>query len=215
MIRIDLLGHGGSEKPESGYSIEDQAALVAEALDQLEVQGAVVVGHSLGVGVATALAEQASQLVDRAGDIDQGPDTQDYGEPRRSSPSSATSPVLGQALWRLTPDFAVKDGYGDAFAPASTSTTASTTRIRSLEDFDAMTYTSFKDAQPRRRLHARSHRSTDRLRRRPVPLMVIFGAEDQIVDAESRSRLRGPARRRPRSRAPATRRRREPEETAR
>ena len=29
VIRIDLLGHGGSEKPARGYSMEDQAALVA------------------------------------------------------------------------------------------------------------------------------------------------------------------------------------------
>ena len=32
VIRIDLLGFGGSEKPESGYSIPEQASLVAEAL---------------------------------------------------------------------------------------------------------------------------------------------------------------------------------------
>ena len=33
VIRIDLLGFGGSEKPESGYSIPEQASLVAEALE--------------------------------------------------------------------------------------------------------------------------------------------------------------------------------------
>ena len=65
VIRIDLLGHGGSEKPSSGYSIEDQAGLVAGALTGLDVQGAVVVGQSMGAGVAVALAEQSSQLVDR------------------------------------------------------------------------------------------------------------------------------------------------------
>ncbi len=39
MIRIDLLGFGGSEKPESGYSIPEQASTVAEALNQLDVAG--------------------------------------------------------------------------------------------------------------------------------------------------------------------------------
>jgi pimeloyl-ACP methyl ester carboxylesterase len=66
VIRIDLLGFGGSEKPESGYSIPEQASTVAEALNQLDVQGALVVGNSMGGPVTASLAEQASQLVDRA-----------------------------------------------------------------------------------------------------------------------------------------------------
>jgi hypothetical protein len=32
VIRVDLLGHGGSAKPKSGYEIDQQAALVAAAL---------------------------------------------------------------------------------------------------------------------------------------------------------------------------------------
>src|SRR4051812_36349620 len=35
VIRIDLLGHGGSEKPAAGYGINDQAELVASVLSQL------------------------------------------------------------------------------------------------------------------------------------------------------------------------------------
>src|SRR3954451_21514419 len=31
VVAIDLLGHGGSEKPRSGYSIPNQADLVAQA----------------------------------------------------------------------------------------------------------------------------------------------------------------------------------------
>src|ERR687891_3018421 len=48
VVRIDLLGHGGSQKPGSGYEIDQQAALVAGALDELGVEAAVVVGHSMG-----------------------------------------------------------------------------------------------------------------------------------------------------------------------
>ena len=35
VLRFDLLGHGGSSKPSSGYSMEHQAQLVDEALHQL------------------------------------------------------------------------------------------------------------------------------------------------------------------------------------
>ena len=109
VVRIDLLGHGGSQKPKSGYSMEDQAGLVAGALDQLDVQGAVVVGHSMGFDVAVALAARASQLVDRLVNIGSGPDE----EEDCSLPLLARIgywPVIGEALRRLSPDFAVKEG---------------------------------------------------------------------------------------------------------
>jgi pimeloyl-ACP methyl ester carboxylesterase len=35
VIRLDLIGHGGTAAPASGYSIERQAALVAAILDKL------------------------------------------------------------------------------------------------------------------------------------------------------------------------------------
>ncbi|HEX5995741.1 MAG TPA: alpha/beta fold hydrolase, partial [Jiangellales bacterium] len=58
VIRIDLLGHGQSAKPAGGdYAIPQQGHRVGQALDQLGVKHAIVVGHSTGGYVATALAE--------------------------------------------------------------------------------------------------------------------------------------------------------------
>ena len=62
VIAIDLLGHGGSEKPSDGYSMPEQADLIAEALGRLGVRGATVVGHSLGGTVATALASAVTTI---------------------------------------------------------------------------------------------------------------------------------------------------------
>ncbi|WP_067170141.1 alpha/beta fold hydrolase [Microtetraspora niveoalba] len=54
VIRIDLLGHGRSAKPAGpGYGIPDQGRRVAEALDRLGVERAVV-RHSTGGSVSTA-----------------------------------------------------------------------------------------------------------------------------------------------------------------
>ena len=64
VVAIDLLGHGGSEKPGSGYTPANQAKLVAQALEKLRVRDAEVVGHSLGGAVSVALAEQAPRLVE-------------------------------------------------------------------------------------------------------------------------------------------------------
>ncbi|HKS91638.1 MAG TPA: alpha/beta hydrolase [Tepidiformaceae bacterium] len=52
---IDMRGHGKSDKPEPPYNWPDFAADVAAAARQLELDGAVAVGHSKG-GYAIALA---------------------------------------------------------------------------------------------------------------------------------------------------------------
>ena len=52
VLAIDLLGHGGSEKPAAGYSMEGQAELVAQAMRRRGVSGATVVGHSWAVSWA-------------------------------------------------------------------------------------------------------------------------------------------------------------------
>lgn len=71
VVRVDLLGFGGSEKPKGGYRIADQAATVAAALDQLGVGRAVLVGHSMGFSIAIALATQRRELVSRLVNIDE------------------------------------------------------------------------------------------------------------------------------------------------
>jgi pimeloyl-ACP methyl ester carboxylesterase len=71
VIRIDLLGHGRSDKPRRGYTVERHAALVAGVLDSLGIAGAVVAGHSMGALVATALAEQRPGLVEGIADLDE------------------------------------------------------------------------------------------------------------------------------------------------
>jgi pimeloyl-ACP methyl ester carboxylesterase len=173
VVAIDLLGHGGSEKPRSGYAIEEQGALAAEALSRLGVRGAAVVGHSLGGSVATALAEQSPALVSRMVIVDQAPDDS-YGDLGFLAKLGYV-PVLGQAIWRVAPDAAVEEGLSEAFAPDFD------VPDEFVEDYRRMTYSSyneagdsdFSDEQP----------LDERLTRAGLPLLVIFGAEDQIYDA--------------------------------
>lgn len=183
VIRIDLLGHGGSQKPSSGYGIEEQAALVAGALDQLDVQGAVVVGHSMGFSVATALAARATQLVDRLVNIGEGPNTDSCTLPMLAR--LAYAPVLGQALWRLTPDFLVDDAYQRAFAPGYEIADGFPNPDQVVEDLDAMTFTSFREAERANDDYIAALPLNQRLQRLPVPLLSVFGSEDQICDPEA------------------------------
>src|ERR687897_970179 len=182
VIRLDLLGHGGSEKPQSGYSMEEQGAPVAEALNQLDVEGAVVVGHSLGATVATALAEQSSELVDRIVDIDQAPDDS-FGDVSLIARLGYV-PVLGQLLNRITPNFMVKDAYEQAFAPGYELDSGFEDSDQVVDDFKTMTYTSFDEAGNAERDYSDEVPLDQRLATAAIPLLVIFGEEDQIYESE-------------------------------
>ena len=101
---------------------------------------ATVVGHSLGGTVATALSEVPGEYVKRLVIIDQAPDN---GYENKGLPFTAELtfiPVLGPALWQVTPDFAIKDGLGVAFAPGYDVPDAF------VDDFNRMTYTSYDES---------------------------------------------------------------------
>jgi pimeloyl-ACP methyl ester carboxylesterase len=177
VIRIDLLGFGGSEKPKSGYSMEDQGRLVALALGELQVSGAVVVGHSMGFDVATALAAESSELVDRLVNIDQAPDPS-YGSSSFLAKLSFT-PVIGQALRRIATDSAIEEGYDEAFAPDYD---PGDFWDQVVDDFRAMTYSSYDRSASLSDDYGEELSLDERVRDSAVPLLVIFGSEDQIYD---------------------------------
>lgn len=184
VVRIDLLGFGGSEKPESGYSITEQASTVAEALSELEVEGALVAGNSMGGSVTASLAEQASQLVDRAVLIDMAPSRDGFGDGLPFLAKLGYTPVLGEAMWRITPDFAIRDGFAEAFSPGFEMESGFDDPDQVVEDFRAMTYTSYDEASAEANEFTEELPLDERFKQTPVPLMVIFGADDQIFDAE-------------------------------
>lgn len=58
-VAPDLRGHGDSDRPADGYSLDDMAADVIQLMDALEVPSAIVVGHSMGSFVARRIAARA------------------------------------------------------------------------------------------------------------------------------------------------------------
>jgi pimeloyl-ACP methyl ester carboxylesterase len=55
-IALSQRGHGDSERPASGYRAVDFAGDVAAFMDALNIENAVIVGHSMGTQVALRLA---------------------------------------------------------------------------------------------------------------------------------------------------------------
>jgi pimeloyl-ACP methyl ester carboxylesterase len=179
VVAVDLLGHGGSEKPGSGYTPENQAKLVAEALERLGVRNATVVGHSLGGSVSVALAENDPGLVSRVTVIDMPPDNS-YGDLGFVA-GMAFQPVIGEALWTIKPDFSVRDGLGVAFAPGFDVPDAF------VEDVKRLTYTAYDDSPGGNDDYLNEESLDRRLGAIDKPLMVLMGAEEQIVDDPQRA----------------------------
>ena len=156
----------------SYLAILDQGRRVAQALDRLGVKHAIVVGHSTGGYVATALAEQRGDLVTALALIDTGPRMDAFIS---DGPVGKLLfvPVVGQLLWRIRTDAIIRRGLSSAFAPGFA------IPQQLVDDTRGMTYHA---------LTATSRASDDYLGQRPLPdrlaglgkpLLVIFGERDQ------------------------------------
>ncbi len=175
VISLDLLGYGGSEKPSSSYSIESQASLVAQVLAKLEVDSAAVVGHSLGGKVATALAEGSPDLVAGLVILDMSTDSS-YGG-LSGAARAARLPVVGQALWRIAPEFMIRRNLEQAFAPDFD------VPDRFIDDVRAMTYPAYRDSAKESENYTDEESLDQRLQDLGLPLLVIFGEQDQLYPA--------------------------------
>jgi pimeloyl-ACP methyl ester carboxylesterase len=114
VIRVDLAGHGKSASPVDGYDIPTPARRVGATLDRLGVGRVVVIGHSTGGSVATALAEQRPGLVVALALIDTCPALDaviDQGLLGRL----LLSPLPGRLLWRLRTEATIRKALRSAF----------------------------------------------------------------------------------------------------
>lgn len=175
VIAVDLLGYGGSAKPDSGYSIDSQATLVAQVLDNVGVKRAVAVGHSLGGSVATALAQRSPDLVSGIVLIDSSADRTSGG--LNATAKAVLVPVLGQALWRVAPDFTLRRGLSQAFAPGYE------VDDKYIQDLRDMTYPAFRDSARAGDDFVEDSTLPDRIASTGLPLLVVFGEEDQMYPA--------------------------------
>ncbi len=176
VIRIDLLGHGGSQKPSGGYSMENQARLVALVLGKLGVRRATVIGHSMGANVAVALAAQSPKLVRRLVIIDQAPTT-DLGSVDLLARASIW-PVVGEAMKRFATDSLVREGLGQAFAPGYD------VPDQFVDDLQGMTYTAYRDSANASGDFLDARSLDARAAATHLPVLAIYGAKDQIVDEQ-------------------------------
>lgn len=103
---LDYPGHGYSDIPKAAYSAELFVTAVAQALDRLNIEDAVVVGESIGGSIGLLLAARHNRRVQRV--IAINPYDYDAGRGLRRSSAAANVffglnnvPLLGATVARL------------------------------------------------------------------------------------------------------------------
>ncbi|MFD0987132.1 alpha/beta fold hydrolase [Methyloligella solikamskensis] len=178
VIRLDLIGHGGTEAPHAGYTIEDQAKLAGAVLDKLEIDSLPVIGHSMGGEVAGELAETRPGLVSRLVLIDSPANLSVSFNP---ATEAYLTPVLGQLLYHLVTGRVVKRGLTQGFAPGFP------VPEKFVADAEQLTYTAFTHAHDKSVLYQKEKPAYERLKTLDpsIPILVIFGQEDRLVPVET------------------------------
>jgi pimeloyl-ACP methyl ester carboxylesterase len=165
VIRIDLLGCGRSAKPDgASYAVPDQARRVGAALDRLGVGQAVVVGHSSGGAVATALTEQRSDFVTAVVLVNTGPDMAAY---------IAKEVAIRATSWADLTDEQVRQAMSDGFRAGYEIPQAFVDQFR---DIDFHVFAAISQAI---RAYLDERGLPERLAPLGKPLLVIFGEEDR------------------------------------
>ncbi|MEU9321653.1 alpha/beta fold hydrolase [Streptomyces sp. NPDC048295] len=177
VIRIDLLGHGRSAKPaDRSYAIPDQARRAGVALDRLGVEHSVVVGHSSGGVVATALAEQRPDLVTALTLVNTGPSLDAFIAPEPAASGPSQWPPTDEQIRQI----------------ASTGFSLAGYRIPEelLDDVRGMTHHTFTATMRATRSYLEQRTLPDRLTDLGRPLLVIFGEDDRRWRSSSASDYR-------------------------
>jgi pimeloyl-ACP methyl ester carboxylesterase len=174
VVRIDLIGHGGTAAPASGYFIERQAQLVSSVLDRLGVDRFTVVGHSMGGEVATALATMKPERIERMILIDSPPTA---GTTFTILTDAYLEPVVGELLSHFRDDRDIRRGLKQGFAPGFP------IPEKFVADFKQLTYDAFRQAHDDSVAYRTAKPTNERLAQlKPVPpLLAIFGTLDAIV----------------------------------
>lgn len=174
VVRIDLIGHGGTAAPTVGYAIPRQAQLAAAVLDKLGVAHVTVIGHSMGGEVAVALAEIQPERIDRMILIDSPPTAETTFT---TMTKIYLMPIIGEVLSHFQNDKAIRRGLAQGFAPNFVIPEKFVADIRQL------TYSAFRSAHTESIAYRTTRAPYKRLAamKPSRPLLAIFGSLDAIV----------------------------------
>ena len=183
LVAPDLRGFGWSERPDSrqAYAFENQVRTVLGVLDALEIERAHVVGHSYGGGVALWLANRHPERVRSLVLVGSTLPGTEYETGRRLPSAGPLTPIA--VRWMLRPAFlrsALESSYYDP-DKVDDALVASYRERLSVEGINrAFRGLTAKSSRPRGSLD---------LARLTIPTLVVWGAEDPLLPADSGRRF--------------------------
>lgn len=173
VIRIDLLGHGGSEMHAGDYSTVALARQVGRALDELGVSRALVVGQSMGGLVAILLADIRPGLVEKLVVVDS---PLEYRYQQLNLPGKLIFlPVVGPLMRALATDSTLEKALSVVFAPGFP------VPPRLVQDSRRMTWRAFKQSDDGQdRFLQGVPTPAERVAALGIPIRVIWGGQDVL-----------------------------------
>jgi pimeloyl-ACP methyl ester carboxylesterase len=124
--------------------------------------------------VAVALAEQSPDLVARIVIIDTSSSPEEESD-LGALPNLPFLPVIGPALWRVKPDASVEEGLSVAFAPGFD------VPDEFVDDVKRMNYAAYNGSHDGFDEYIAEKSLAERVADTGKPLLVIMGAEEEIV----------------------------------
>lgn len=172
VIRVDLLGHGSSDKPAAGYTMEEQGRLVSAVLEEMEVDQVIAVGHATGAVVSVALAEHRRAAVAGLVLFDTGPNVGAFLKPGGLSQLVEVRGV-GRVLWALRSTATIRKGLDSAF------TRKIPVPEQIVNDVRGIRYRTIVATPKETKAFMVRRTLPDRLLELDLPALVVFGAEDR------------------------------------
>ncbi|MDO7907826.1 alpha/beta hydrolase [Paenibacillus sp. JX-17] len=169
----DLRGHGLSDAPMGAYTIEQMADDVISLLNELKIEKATVLGHSLGGYITLSIAQRHAHRLERFGLIHSTAhdDTEEGKEKRLKAVSTIQSQGITDFIDGMTPGL---------FAPEHVEThpewlaRISEIGYRTPPQGAVGTALAMRERPDRR----------DVLSATTLPVLLVAGEKDQIVPAE-------------------------------
>ncbi len=176
VVRLDLAGHGGSDKPDNGYSMPEQADRVAAIMTMLGAERFFAVGQSGGSNVVVALLDDPKHEARVAGGmlIAAPPDMSFVNLPAIANIYSV--PLVGRLMWRITTRKMVSDTMANLFVPGFSPVPPIV-----VDDFKRMTRTAYVAAKAGLEGYNHSRSLSLRVEGLNAPLAVVFGDSDQWI----------------------------------
>jgi 3-oxoadipate enol-lactonase len=169
VITPDLRGHGQSPILQAGYGIDHMANDIVMLLDDLGIDQAVWVGHSMGGYLTMAALRRSPDRVRAAAFVATHPYA-DSPEKQQERKNSATKALESGS------ESVVSGMVKVLFAPGTDLESDTVQRVRSI-----MVHTPRAGVAGALEAMAERPESVETLRNTRIPMMMIAGAQDQIV----------------------------------